>query len=132
MRGSYQKDRQKYKKVKMHLTFCPLPPVISRKRVITGGSQMENIEMPTLEELQEMAAVDIHTVDKNTLVDLDDVEIHTELPLEERIADYIHQVKNPYCHISNGMIVKISFAGKDTLEECLSRCISAEKKFLEI
>ena len=39
----------------MHLTFCPLPPVISRKRVITGGSQMENIEMPTLEELQEMA-----------------------------------------------------------------------------
>ena len=66
---------------------------------------MENIEMPTLEELQEMAAVDIHTVDKNTLVDLDDVEIHTELPLEERIADYIHQVKNPYCHISNGMIV---------------------------
>ena len=50
---------------------------------------MENIEMPTLEELQEMAAVDIHTVDKNTLVDLDDVEIHTELPLEERIADYI-------------------------------------------
>ena len=81
---------------------------------------MENIEMPTLEELQEMAAVDIRTVDKNTLV---------ELPLEERIADYIHQVKNPYCHISNGMIVKISFAGKDTLEECLSRCISAEKKF---
>ena len=52
---------------------------------------MENIEMPTLEELQEMAAVDIHTVNKNTLVDLDDVEIHTELPLEERIADYIHQ-----------------------------------------
>lgn len=90
---------------------------------------MENIEMPTLEELQEMAAVDIRTVDKNTLVDLDDVEIHTELPLEERIADYIHQVRNPYCHISNGMIVKISFAGKDMLEECLSRCISAEKKF---
>lgn len=90
---------------------------------------MENIEMPTLEELQEMAAVDIRTVDKNTLVDLDDVEIHTELSPEERIADYIHQVKNPYCHISNGMIVKISFAGKDTLEECLSRCISAEKKF---
>ena len=24
---------------------------------------------------------------------LEDVEIHTELPLEERIADYIHQVR---------------------------------------
>ena len=44
-------------------------------------------------------------------------------------ADYIRQVKNPYCHISNGMIVKISFAGQDTLEACLSRCISPEKKF---
>ena len=71
---------------------------------------MKNIEMPTLEELQEMAAVNIRTVDRSTLVELDDVEIHTELPLEERIADYIRQVKNPYCHISNGMIVKISFA----------------------
>ena len=66
---------------------------------------MDNRKMPTIEELQEMAAVDIRNVDKSTLVDLDDVEIHTELPLEERIADYIRQVKNPYCHISNGMIV---------------------------
>ena len=57
---------------------------------------MDNRKMPTIEELQEMAAVDIRNVDKSTLVDLDDVEIHTELPLEERIADYIRQVKNPY------------------------------------
>ena len=55
---------------------------------------MDNRKMPTIEELQEMAAVDIRNVDKSTLVDLDDVEIHTELPLEERIADYIRQVKN--------------------------------------
>ena len=47
---------------------------------------MKNIEMPTLEELQEMAAVDIRTIDKSTLVELDDVEIHEELPQAERIA----------------------------------------------
>lgn len=111
------------------MTFCPLPPVINGKREIVGGKEMDNRKMATIEELQEMAAVDIRNVDKSTLVDLDDVEIHTELPLEERIADYIRQVKNPYCHISNGMIVKISFAGQDTLEACLSRCISPEKKF---
>ena len=34
---------------------------------------MKNIEMPTLEELLEMAAVDIRTVDRSTLVELDDV-----------------------------------------------------------
>ena len=116
---------------------------------------MENIEMPTLEELQEInddyciedflpnhiiigsnGNGELYGIDNSgnyfnvpIMIDKEDVEIHTALPLEERIADYIHQVKNPYCHISNGMIVKISFAGKDTLEECLSRCISAEKKF---
>ena len=78
---------------------------------------MKNIEMPTLEELQEMAAVDIRTVDKSTLVELDDVEIHEELPQAERI-------KNPYCYKSHGVVVKISFAGKCSLEESLSRCIS--------
>ena len=56
--------------MKIHLTFCPLPAVISRKRKITGGSQMKNIEMPTLEELQEMASVDIRTVDRSTLAEL--------------------------------------------------------------
>ena len=110
--------------MKIHLTFCPLPAVISRKREITGGSQMKNIEMPTLEELQEMAAVDIRTVDRSTLAELDDVEIHEELPQAERIADYIKQIKNPYCYKTHGVVVKISFAGKCSLEESLSRCIS--------
>lgn len=122
--GDIKKTGKNVKKVKIHLTFCPLPAVISRKREITGGSQMKNIEMPTLEELQEMAAVDIRTVDKSTLVELDDVEIHEELPQAERIADYIKQIKNPYCYKSHGVVVKISFAGKCSLEESLSRCIS--------
>ena len=85
---------------------------------------MKNIEMPALEELQEMAAVDIRTVDRSTLVELDDVEIHEELPQAERIADYIKQIKNPYCYKSHGIVEKISFAGKCSLEESLSRCIS--------
>ena len=44
--------------------------------------------------------------------------------LEEQIADYIRQIKNPYCYISHGVAVKISFTGKCTLEESLNRCIS--------
>jgi len=52
------------------------------------------------------------------------VEIHEELPQAERIADYIKQIKNPYCYKSHGVVVKISFAGKCSLEESLSRCIS--------
>ena len=74
---------------------------------------MTQKRLPTAAQLKEMAQIDIHTVEKASLVS------------EE---DYIRQIKNPYCYLSNGVIVKISFAGRDTLEECLSRCIMSEKK----
>ena len=82
----------------------------------------------TTEELKRLSEVDIRTVDKKALVDINDVHMRMELPKEERVDDYIQQIKNPYCYLSNGVIVKLSFAGKDTLEQCLSRCISHEKK----
>ena len=89
---------------------------------------MAEKELPTSEQLKEMADVDIHTVDKESLVPIENVQIHAELPDKERLEDYIRQIKNPYCYLSKGGVVKISFAGKDTLEDCLGRCIVAEKK----
>ena len=85
---------------------------------------MAEKELPTPEEMQEMAEIDIRTVDTSSLVDIEQVQIQTELPQEERITDYIRQIKNPYCYISHGVAEKISFTGKCTLEESLSRCIS--------
>ena len=63
---------------------------------------MAEKELPTPEEMQEMAEIDIRTVDTSSLVDIEQVQIQTELPQEERIADYIRQIKNPYCYISHG------------------------------
>lgn len=73
----------------------------------------------TSEELREMSEVDIRTVDRSTLVDAETVKINTELPIEERIADYIAQIKNPYCYLYKGMAIKISFSGKRKLEDCM-------------
>jgi hypothetical protein len=73
----------------------------------------------TAEELQKMSEVDIRTVDRNELVDIETVEIRTDLPKEERILDYIQQIKNPYCYLSHGVVVKISFSGKKKLEDCI-------------
>ena len=70
---------------------------------------MAGKELPTPEEMQEMAEIDIRTVDTSSLVDTEQVQIQTEMPQEERIADYIRQIKNPYCYISHGVVVKISF-----------------------
>ena len=73
----------------------------------------------TSEELRAMSEVDIRTVDRSTLVDAETVKINTELSTEERIADYIAQIKNPYCYLYKGMAIKISFSGKRKLEDCM-------------
>lgn len=73
----------------------------------------------TSEELREMSEVDIRMVDRSTLVDAETVKINTELSTEERIADYIAQIKNPYCYLYKGMAIKISFSGKRKLEDCM-------------
>ena len=86
---------------------------------------MTQKRLPTAAQLKEMAQIDIHTVEKESLVSAEDVQIHTELSDRERLEDYIRQIKYPYCYLSNGVIVN---AGRDTLEECLSRCIMSEKK----
>ena len=73
----------------------------------------------TRKELNEMREVDIRTVDRSTLVDAERVKINTDLSTEERIADYIAQIKNPYCYLYKGMAIKISFSGKRRLEDCM-------------
>ena len=83
----------------------------------------EKQELSLLERLQEMAQVDIRTVDPKELVDIESVKIQTGLPDAERIMDFIKQIKNPYCYLYHGMIVKISFSGKRRLEDCLKDCL---------
>jgi hypothetical protein len=77
----------------------------------------------TAEALKQMSEADIRTVDKNELVDIETVEIRTDLPKEERILDYIRQIKNPYCYLSHGVVVKISFSGKKKLEDCIQNAM---------
>ncbi len=73
----------------------------------------------TKQDLEEMAQTDPQTVDKKTLVDIENISIDQDLPKEERMMDYMKQIKNPYCYLDNGIVVKISFSGKRTLEECI-------------
>ena len=85
---------------------------------------MKNENQPLL--LDTLQEIDIQTVDPKDLVDIKDVTIREELPLPERVRDYIQQIKNPYCYLSHGTVVKIRFTGSRTLEECINSCISME------
>lgn len=61
-------------------------------------------------KVEELKQVDVRTVDANTLIDIDLIKVDKTLPKTERLQDFIRKVKNPFCFICNGMIIKTSFA----------------------
>ena len=66
--------------------------------------------MFTPKELEDLKQVDPLTVNLDDLIDINDVKIQTELPREERIADFIRQIKNPYLFKCGNVVVKIEFS----------------------
>ena len=54
------------------------------------------------------------------LVDIREVTVDKDLPKEERIAAFLHQIKNPYRFRCGDFVVNAAFASNGvTLEECL-------------
>ncbi len=75
--------------------------------------------------LDNLKNVDLLTVDRDELVDIRDVKINTDLPQEERMKDFVKQIKNPYCYKHGKYTVKLSFdetSGR-TLQELLEAYI---------
>ena len=59
--------------------------------------------------IEQMKYVDVRTVDPKTLVARSQLKIDESLPREERLKQYIAQLKNPYCYLDDGVVVKVSF-----------------------
>lgn len=92
----------------------------SRMKYIKKSKEGINMLMD-VQALRELAGVDICTVAKESLVDIRDIKIDASKSREERISDYIRQVKNPYCFQCNGIIVKMNFSqSEETLEDKLA------------
>lgn len=78
----------------------------------------------TDEELDAMEAVDVRTVDINTLTDIRDIKIDTRLPVERKLALFAEQTNNLFLHRIGDYVVKVSFQKEgptidDKLEEYL-------------
>lgn len=56
--------------------------------------------------VEDMKAVDVRTVDRAQLVDINEVKIDRTLPKEERIRNFVEQIKNPYCFKVGNVVVK--------------------------
>ncbi|MGI6095418.1 MAG: DUF6870 family protein [Lachnospiraceae bacterium] len=73
---------------------------------------------------EQMKKIDIRTVDPKELVERQSVKVDMSLPREERIKQYIKQIKNPYCYLDGDVVVKVSFQEEGvTLEQRLEAYI---------
>lgn len=63
----------------------------------------------TRERLEEMAAVDVRTVDISTLTDLRDIEIDTSLPVPKKLDAFARQANNVYVNRIGEYVVKVRF-----------------------
>ena len=58
------------------------------------------------------------------LVDIRDVSVDQNLPKEERIAEFIRQIKNPYCFKCGKFTVRAQFADNGvSVEDCLKQIL---------
>ncbi len=63
-------------------------------------------------------------IQADELVDIRTVTVNNELPKEERIADFIRQIKNPYLFKCGKYTVKAVFSKNgQTLEDCVKSLI---------
>lgn len=67
-----------------------------------------------MESLERMKDVDITKVDRSSLCDLRKVRVKRELPIPERVEDFIAQIGNPYCFMVGDTVVKLRFKNDGT------------------
>ena len=64
------------------------------------------------------------SMDTAPLVDIRDVSVDKNLTREERVAEFIRQIKNPYCFKCGKFIVRAQFADNGvSLEDCLKQIL---------
>ncbi len=73
-----------------------------------------------MNEIKAMQSVNPLTVSADELVDINDVKVSKDLPKQERIAEFIKQIKNPYCFKCGNFIVKARYTDNGlSMEDCL-------------
>ena len=60
-------------------------------------------------DISSMKDVDIRSVDKSNLVDLDSIQIDSTKPVQERIQSFLQQIQNPYCFRIGEVAVKVNY-----------------------
>lgn len=66
------------------------------------------------------------TIKRESLRDINQINVDISLGKAERIKQFVNQIGNPCCYLDNGTVVKISFSDSDvTLEDRLKAYINS-------
>ena len=72
--------------------------------------------------LNKMSLLDYHDVNKDDLVDINQVKIDTSMPVTDRLSSYLTQIKNPYYFRCGKTMVHLLFnEDGDSLESLLKQ-----------
>lgn len=89
---------------------------IKAEEIQAGEIKAEEIKN---EEIEKLRNVDIRTIKKEDLVDIQSITIDQSLPAAERAAEFARKVRNPYCYRVGDIIVKNVYPDHGpTLKEC--------------
>ncbi len=67
----------------------------------------------TMVDLERLRSVNPDEVNRNNLVDIQDIVVESQLPKEERIANFIQNIKNPYLCKCGNMVIQSVFEETD-------------------
>ena len=75
-------------------------------------------------DLEAMRRAAVGPVDSDALADIGSVRVDQGLPRNERILEYIRQIRNPYCYKCGKFTVWSKYADNGpSLEDCLRRVL---------
>lgn len=61
-------------------------------------------------DFEALRQVDVRTVDPDTLVDIKELNIDKTLPKEQRMFEFVRQIKNPYCFKVGKVTVSVGYS----------------------
>lgn len=61
------------------------------------------------QDIDMLKSIDIRSVDKSSLVDLDTVHIDESKPVQERVLSFLEQIQNPYCFRIGDVAIKVNY-----------------------
>ena len=71
--------------------------------------------------------LDIRTIRPDTLEHIENVKINTDFPVEERMMEFVRQIKNPYFFRCGKLIVQVEYSDTDkTINDCLKEFIESQ------